>query len=215
MKLLILSLFISAFYPLTASAELDEYYKYVKQYNQERNAFFDLKDRGKNGDVQAQLKVANMYFEGRPPGLPQNFKKAFKWFKMAADAGDMNAQYQVGVFSAGKMSEMIGIEPNEEQAKYYLEAAANAGHKDAQKVLVGMNLNGDFLAKKKNLVEAYKWAGLSVGYGENKDEDMEGALQAIEDMLTADELRRAKAVLKKAMAKRDASYGGMGAYGRQ
>ena len=42
------------------------------------------------GDSSAQTELANMYMKGK--GVPQNYKKGFRWFKLAAAQGDRIAQ---------------------------------------------------------------------------------------------------------------------------
>jgi TPR repeat protein len=197
-----------------AVADMSDYYKYVEQYQKDRDAFLELKERAENGDVAAQSELGTIYFEGRPPGLPQNIKKAHTWWKKAADSGDMEAQYRMGFFASPGIGEMIGVEGDEKEAFKYLEQAAESGHREAQKMMMGILAEGNFLTDERDFIAAYKWAGLAVGEGENTDEDVAEAMKKLENMMTEAELNRAKGILRREISKRDAHKGGMGAYGR-
>ena len=49
---------------------------------------------GSNGDVGAEVEIAQRYLEGR--GVPRDPKAAAGWMQAAADAGDAFAQYRLG-----------------------------------------------------------------------------------------------------------------------
>jgi len=46
------------------------------------------------GDAQAQMELADAYFNGKG-GLKRSFQDAVVWLEKAAEAGDVNAQYQI------------------------------------------------------------------------------------------------------------------------
>ena len=63
-----------------------------------------------------------MYDEGR--GLPQDFPRALSWYKKAARAGLVDAQYMVGRFyGRGR-----GVKQNPSAAFYWFNLAAAGGH---------------------------------------------------------------------------------------
>jgi TPR repeat protein len=215
MKTLLIALCMVTLFSVSAYADLDEYYKYVDQYTKDRNAFLDLKERAMSGDIAAQSEIGTIYFEGRPPGLPQNLKKAHKWFKMAADQGDSEAQYRMGFMSTEGMGEFIGVEGDDKKARKYVEKSAKSGHREAQKMMMGVSMGAGFLnSNEKDLIAAYKWAGLAKGEGEDLDTEIEESMKELEKMMTSAELARAKGMLKREINKRGAHKGGMGAYGR-
>ncbi|MFC1833906.1 tetratricopeptide repeat protein [Thermodesulfobacteriota bacterium] len=60
--------------------------------------------------------------------------EAVKWFRVAAEQGDPNAQYQLGEkYLHGK-----GVPADREEAAKWFRRAAKNGNKDAQKQLRGM-----------------------------------------------------------------------------
>lgn len=217
MRTLLIALCLTVLFSVSAYAELDDYYKFVNKYNDDRHSFIELKKRAESGDVAAQSELGTIYFEGRPPGLPQNIKKAHKWWGKAAEAGDAHAQYHMGFLSLEGLSKMAGVEGDTEKARDYIKKSAESGYRDAQKMMMGMSIGSDisdFLKGEPDLIEAYKWAGLAVGEGEDMDEEVATAIKELEDMMTTSELKRAKGVLKRAISKRDAGKDGMGAYNR-
>ena len=58
----------------------------------------DLQRKAENGEVAAQFNLAFMYAEGQ--GVPQDYKQAVKWSRLAADQGDGKAQYYLGAMYA-------------------------------------------------------------------------------------------------------------------
>jgi TPR repeat protein len=47
------------------------------------------------GNVNAQLSLGNLYFEGKH--VPQDYEQALVWFRKAADNGNAPAQYNLGL----------------------------------------------------------------------------------------------------------------------
>ncbi len=50
------------------------------------------------GDADAQLKIGDMYFEGR--AVAQDYSEAGQWYRFAADHGNAAAQYNLGILYA-------------------------------------------------------------------------------------------------------------------
>jgi TPR repeat protein len=50
-----------------------------------------LLNEAKQGDVTAQIALADIYEEGR--GVPQDLAQAVKWYRKAAEQGNPQAQY--------------------------------------------------------------------------------------------------------------------------
>ena len=48
----------------------------------------------KTGDAKSQFALGWMYHEGK--GVPQDYKTAVKWTRLAAEQGDADAQYNLG-----------------------------------------------------------------------------------------------------------------------
>jgi TPR repeat protein len=55
----------------------------------------ELITKAKLGDVEAQCTLGTLYFEGI--GLRQNFVEANKWWQIAANQGDADSQYNLGM----------------------------------------------------------------------------------------------------------------------
>lgn len=71
-------------------------------------------------DANEQYKLAQAYEDGQ--GVPQNSKWAFNLYKMAAEQGHPQAQYQLGIC----LREGRGIERNSQEAiKWLLKAKKN------------------------------------------------------------------------------------------
>ncbi len=107
--------------------------------------------RAHQGNISAQLALANAYFEG--DGMEQDYKKAVRWYKRAAAyrsgttyvysapvGGENHGRVlpvQTGTASAGSLEakyqlsriyrEGIGVEKNEEKARKWLERAERQG----------------------------------------------------------------------------------------
>ncbi len=87
------------------------------------------KDRNKitvnRGDARAQNKLGVMYYKGQ--GTSQNFKKAAKWFRAAAEQGHVDAQYFLGLmYDHGQ-----GVEKDFDEAHTWIRKAARQGHEAA------------------------------------------------------------------------------------
>ncbi|HMM59838.1 MAG TPA: sel1 repeat family protein, partial [Candidatus Rifleibacterium sp.] len=64
-------------------------------------------------------------------GVKQDFATAANWFRLAADAGDMHAQFYLGtLYQCG-----MGVEFSLEKANSWLQKAAAQGHKEANTLL--------------------------------------------------------------------------------
>ena len=64
-------------------------------------------------------------------GVEQNYRKAAKWWRKAAEQGHKNAQYNLGLaYDNGK-----GVEKDHSAAMEWYHKAAEQGNKDAQNAL--------------------------------------------------------------------------------
>ncbi|CAB5297795.1 unnamed protein product [Rhizophagus irregularis] len=70
--------------------------------------------------------LARCYENGK--GTEKNLEKAFHWYQKAAENGDKEAQFNLGVF----YEEGIGIEKDEVKASYWYQKAAQQGCSNAQ-----------------------------------------------------------------------------------
>lgn len=75
-----------------------------------------------SGDVYAQFKLANMYFEGK--GVEQNDAEAAKWFLEAARQDHAEAQFIIGtLYEKGD-----GVQKSDAHAYSWFVKAASQGH---------------------------------------------------------------------------------------
>ena len=84
------------------------------------------------GDAEAQCRCGDMYFQGIPGETDEtDLKKAFDWYKKAAEQGHGNAQYALG-----EMYMCGGVEADDEKAVYWYKKAAQQGVYEAMDALV-------------------------------------------------------------------------------
>ena len=82
-----------------------------------------------SGDIDAQLKVAEMYKSGEC--FDQSHHHALHWYALAAEQGSAEAQFQLGLlFAAGN-----GVEQSEALAVSLLGKAAKQDHQKALELL--------------------------------------------------------------------------------
>ena len=87
-----------------------------------------IKDLADNGNVNAQLSLGKIYFDGLA-GEDQDYKKAFHYFAKAANQGSPDAMYNIGICYEGG----FGVPRQDpEQAIYWYHHAADRGVPDAQ-----------------------------------------------------------------------------------
>ena len=67
-----------------------------------------------------------MYDEGE--GVPQDYQEALKWYRLAAEQGDANAQCSLGVM----YYEGQGVQQDYKAAIKLWKLAAEQGHEEAQ-----------------------------------------------------------------------------------
>jgi TPR repeat protein len=109
----------------------------------------DVEALAKKGDARAQHDLAALYARG--DRVPQDYGKAFYWFREAALQGVASAQYNLGVlYDRG-----LGVEKNPLEALLWYLSAAEQGHVAAQ-YNVGTAYS-DGKGVPKNYTEARKW----------------------------------------------------------
>ncbi|KAK3842083.1 MAG: hypothetical protein J3R72DRAFT_523841 [Linnemannia gamsii] len=104
----------------------------------------------KEGDVQAQVRLATAYKNGTD-GLLQMYDKAMKWLLRAAAQGHAGAECEIGrMFETGR-----GVEEDHFTAAAWYRRAAHQGLAAAQKNLAVMYTQG--WGVEENFVEAAYW----------------------------------------------------------
>lgn len=68
-----------------------------KDTEEKEEDFEGLLEAAYNGNSDMQYKLGCVYYEGE--GVVQSYKKAYKWFKLAANDGNPQAQFMVGLLN--------------------------------------------------------------------------------------------------------------------
>lgn len=83
-----------------------------------------LQSFAKGGDSNAQLNLGNYY--ATPHNAAPDLSEAAKWYRMAADQGNAEAQYRLGdLYYRGKG----GLKKSDEEAYFWFLLAARSGNK--------------------------------------------------------------------------------------
>jgi Sel1 repeat len=89
----------------------------------------------KQGDVKAELRLADMYHDGR--GVTLDYAEALRWYRKVADR-DAKAQYAIGyMYDVGQ-----GLPQDYAQAALWYRRAADLGYSRAQCALGSMYYDG-------------------------------------------------------------------------
>ncbi|KAJ3143184.1 hypothetical protein HK100_003862 [Physocladia obscura] len=89
------------------------------------------------GDIQSQILVANAFASGQQ-GFQKDINQAFKWYKSAALAGNVQAEYEIGeMYQKG-----TGVDQDLDKAVEWFKRAAAKNHAQSQVSLGSMYLNG-------------------------------------------------------------------------
>ena len=125
-------------------------------------AFTKLIPLAKAGNIKAQVKLGEMYANvalWRYSNIRDNEAESVKWYKLAAEAGDAKAQFNLGVmYDEGK-----GIPQDDAEAVKWYRLAAEAGIAGAQCRLGRMYDFGKGVPQ--NYTEAMKWYRLAAEAG--------------------------------------------------
>ncbi|MDE2730336.1 MAG: serine/threonine-protein kinase, partial [Bacteroidota bacterium] len=114
-------------------------------------------NRAERGDPNAQLKLGEMYAEGR--GVPQDNQEAVKWFRLSAEQGNAGGQFRLGeIYAEGR-----GVPQDNQEALKWFRLSAEQGNAVAQYSLGFMFANG--LGVPQDNQEAVKWYRLSAEQG--------------------------------------------------
>jgi len=96
----------------------------------------DCRVKAEQGDSSAQFNLGLMYQNGL--GVYQDYRSAFKWYRLAAEQGDSGAQLNLGhMYEKGK-----GISKDYKEAVKWYRLAAEQGFAKAQYNLGLMYVNG-------------------------------------------------------------------------
>ncbi len=107
--------------------------------------------------MEAQFNLFEMYRNGR--GVPQDFAKAMRWYKKAAEQGDDQAQFNLGVmYKDGQ-----GVPQDHTAAAKWYRKAAEQGLADGLDKLGFLYGNG--LGVAQDYIQAHMWWNLAAAQG--------------------------------------------------
>lgn len=111
------------------------------------------------GSTDAMVSLGNIYSKGRY-GVAKREKKAFGYYKKAAELGDDNGMFYLGLcYCYG-----IGTEKDFEKALEWYERAAESGNLSAYSALGDKFMDSDFGCPDYERAMAYYQAGSQAGY---------------------------------------------------
>jgi TPR repeat protein len=93
-----------------------------------------------------------MYYNGR--GVPQSDSEALKWYRLAADQGFADAQYNIGImYGNGE-----GVPQDNVQAWMWFDLAAEQGSEPAKKNrdVAASRMTSDQMAEAQRLAREWK-----------------------------------------------------------
>ncbi len=158
----ILMAFALIFFAGTALAFAGDYEDGVAAYGKKdySKALVLFKRSYAAGELRAANHMGLMYRDGK--GVAKNKKEALKWFKLAAEKGDADAQYNLGMMHYAGFGKKHYKENSE--AYRWVRKAAEQGHAKAQFRLGEMYDNGEGV--REDSKEALKWytASANAGY---------------------------------------------------
>ena len=145
-------------------------------------ALKEWKTLAEQGDLDAQMHLANVYREGK--GVPQDYKTAVRWFTLAAEQGDVEAQYNLGIMH----SFGLGTVPDYNASIEWYKLAAEQGNPIAQYNLGRLYYLGQGVSE--NLAYAHMWANHASSNGFEMGEELKGLLVELMSPTQVEEAHR-------------------------
>lgn len=124
-----------------------------------KEALWILKKLAQKGEVAAYKNIGKIYENGGG-GVPQDFNKAFYWFKKAVEIADD----RYGYTSLGRMYYFgRGVERDIGKAFWYYREASNSGSPEASHFLATMYRLGEYVGKSYLKARWYYFKSLREG----------------------------------------------------
>ena len=141
----------------------------------------ELTKNAKQGDVDAQFELGLMYDFGSE-GVAQNYRIAFRWYKAAAEHGEVGAQVAIGtMFTVGK-----GVKQDFSEAFKWFNKAARQGNGNAQ---IGLGtLYAEGLGIEQDYAKSYAWHKLAAKQG---DEDAVNNMRKVAKKMSVSQIEHA------------------------
>ena len=150
----------------------------------------ELEKLARQGELTAQIELANAYRKGI--GVTQDYKRAVKWFTLAAEQGDAVAQYNLGIMH----SFGLGVVPNYRPAIKWYTLSAEQGNALAQYNLGRLYYLGKGVPE--NLVYAHMWAKQASSIGFEMATEL---TELLTELMTENQIEIAKRLEKECVIK--------------
>ncbi|MEW6164614.1 MAG: tetratricopeptide repeat protein [Pseudomonadota bacterium] len=122
-------------------------------------ALASLRPRAERGDAEAQYRLGRLYYYDAP-GVPRDYRLAFRWFRLAALQGHAGAQYKLGgMYFSGR-----GVAADDRQAVVWWSKAAAQFQPESLNNLGALFANGRGVARDPLM--AYALQTLAHAHGE-------------------------------------------------
>ena len=119
-----------------------------------------LKTKAAQGDASAQVTLGNIYERGE--GVTEDYIEAEKWYRKAADQGNVWGQLDLAILYKGAIAYDSGLgvkQDDAESAKWYRKAA-DQGQVNGQYEIGKMYAEGKGVAQ--SYADAYLWYSLAI-----------------------------------------------------
>jgi len=127
------------------------------------------------------LLLGEAYRNGR--GVPEDYKEAAKWFTKAAEQGDADAQYNLGImYDNGR-----GVPKDDKEAVKWYRKSAEQGYADAQYNLGVMYSKGDGVPE--SYVQTYAWFNIAAANGH---EGAKKGKTTVAELMTKEQIAKAQ-----------------------
>ena len=131
-----------------------------------------------------------MYRNGK--GVTQDNKEAVKWYRLAAEQGHVDAQYNLGwMYDKGR-----GVTQDYKEAMKWFRLAAEQGDEVAQYNLGFMYANERGVIQ--DLVVAHMWLNIAIS---NEYEDAKKGRDDVESYLTSEQIAKAQELARECIKK--------------
>jgi len=128
-------MFLLISFASVASANFDDAYGHLKQNFDDAyghlkqkeyiKAFKEFKPLAEQGHVPSQMNLGWMHHKGL--GVEQNYKTAIKWYEMAANQDNEDAQHTLGNLYRNGEGKKDAVTKDLNKAMYYYKKASNNG----------------------------------------------------------------------------------------
>ena len=153
-------------------------------------ALKEWKPLAEEGNAAAQNNLGLMYHNGW--GVPQDYKEAVYWYRLAVEQGYAIAQYNLGLmYEKGK-----GVPQDDKEAARLYRLAAEQGYADAQGNLGVMYVFGKGVTK--DFVYAHMWGNIALMNGNERGASVRGH---VAEKMTSSQIEEAQRLARECVKK--------------